>query len=146
MANVIRYAIRDDVDRVVELMRESHQAAGFEFEFIESYARALFFHHLSNDTAACIVLDLSGVVEGVLMCAYGQHPFGAGRVAKETLWYISKRGRGGSAFKMLKEYENWSVSHKCDIISMASLVSNDVSAIYNKLGYKPLEVHFIKAL
>lgn len=143
---MIRYAVRSDVDRVVELMRESHEAAGFAFPFIDSYARALFFQHISNANTACILLELSSGIEGVLMCAHGQHPFGAGRVAKETLWYISKRGRGGSAIKMLKEYEKWASSQKCDIISMASLCSNDVSKIYEKLGYKALEVHFTKAL
>lgn len=143
---MIRYANRSDVDRVVELMRESHEAAGFKFAFIDSYARALFFQHISNANTACILLELSSGVEGVLMCAHGQHPFGAGRVAKETLWYISKKGRGGSAIKMLKEYEKWALQQKCDIIAMASLCSNDVSKIYEKLGYSALEVHFTKAL
>lgn len=142
----IRYATRDDVDRAVELIRESHEAAGFEFPFIESYARAIFFRHISNSDAVCIVLELSGAVQGVLLAVHSQHPFGAGRIARETLWYISKKGRGGSAIKMLKEYEKWATSQKCDMVSMASLVSNDVSAIYERLDYKPLEVHFIKAL
>lgn len=143
---MIRHANRDDVNRAVELIRESHEAAGFTFPFIESYARALFFQHISNANASCILLELSSGVEGVLMAATGQHPFGAGKVAKETLWYISKRGRGGSAVKMLKEYEKWASSQKCDIISMASLCSNDVSKIYERLGYSPIEVHFTKAL
>lgn len=143
---MIRYANRDDVNRVVELIRESHEAAGFTFPFIESYARALFFQHISNSNTSCILLELSSGVEGVLMAATGQHPFGAGRVAKETLWYISRRGRGGSAVKMLKEYEKWASAQKCDIISMASLCSNDVSKIYERLGYSPIEVHFTKAL
>lgn len=142
----VRYATRSDIDRAVQLIRESHEAAGFEFPFIETYARALFFQHIGNDNAACIVLELNGNVEGLLMCAYGEHPFGAGRVAKESLWYISKKGRGGGAIKMLKEYENWAKLKKCAIIAMASLTSNDVSPIYTKLGYKPLETHFTKVL
>ena len=142
----IRKATRDDVDSVVALIRESHTAAGFSFPFIESYARALFFQHITSANMTCILLELKSGVEGVLMCAHGQHPFGAGRVAKETLWYISKRGRGGSAVKMLKEYEKWASAQKCDIISMASLCSNDVSKIYERLGYSPIEVHFTKAL
>lgn len=142
----IRKATRDDVDSVVALMRESHAAAGFSFPFIESYARALFFQHITSANMTCILLELKSGVDGVLMCAHGQHPFGAGKVAKETLWYISKKGRGGSAFKMLKEYEDWAKEQTCDIISMASLVSNDVSAIYERAGYKPMEIHFVKAL
>lgn len=142
----IRLASRSDVDRCVKLIRESHDFAGFDFPFIENYARALFFRHISNDDAVCIVLELKGVVEGLLLAAHSPHPFGAGKIARETLWYISKAGRGGHAIKMLRKYEEWARSHECDIISMASLVSNDVSKIYERLGYKPLEVHFTKAL
>lgn len=142
----IRYAKRDDVDRCVELIRESYDFAGFEFPFIENYARALFFRHISNEDAVCIVLELKGQIQGLLLAAYSPHPFGAGKVARETLWYISEAGRGGNAIKMLKKYEEWAKLHECDIVSMASLVSNDVSKIYERLGYKPLEVHFIKAL
>lgn len=142
----IRYATRSDVDRAVELIRESHAAAGFEFPFIESYARALFFRHIGNSDAACILLELRGDVQGILMVTHGEHPFGAGRVARETLWYISPKGRGSNAIKMLKAYEEWAKLHKCDMVSMASLVSNDVSKLYERLGYKSVEVHFTKVL
>lgn len=142
----IRYATREDVDRCVELMRESHEAAKFDFTFIDNYARALFFRHISNSDAACILLELRGVVQGILMVTYGEHVFGAGRIARETLWYITKSGRGGNAFKMLKEYEKWASLHKCGKVSMASLVTNDVSKIYERLDYKAAEVHFIKAI
>lgn len=142
----IRYATREDVDRCVELMRESHESAQFDFSFVDNYARALFFRHISNSDAACILLELRGVVQGILMVTYGEHIFGAGRIARETLWYISKAGRGGNAFKMLKEYEKWASLHKCVKVSMASLVTNDVSKLYERLDYKPAEVHFIKAI
>lgn len=142
----IRYATRSDVDRAVELIKESHAAAEFEFPFVEGYARALFFRHVGNSDAACILLELRGTVQGILMVTHGEHPFGAGRIASETLWYIAPKGRGGSAFKMLTMYEEWAKLHKCAMVSMASLVSNDVSAIYERLNYKPMEIHFTKAL
>lgn len=143
---MIRYAVRADINRCVELIQESHKAAGFEFKFMPDCARSIFLQHVFDVDKECIVLELDGQIEGLLLCAHGQHPFGAGRVSKETLWYISMAGRGGNAIKMLKQYEKWATEQKCDIIAMASLVSNDVSKLYERLGYKPLEVHFIKAL
>lgn len=143
---MIRYAKRDDITRCVELMKESHEAANFAFPFFENYARSLFAYHIKENAATIIVLELSGIVEGILMCTASEHPFGAGKIAKETLWYISEKGRGGNAIKMLKEYENWAIKNNCKTIGMASLCSNDVSRLYERLGYKAMEVHFTKEL
>ena len=78
------------------------------------------------------------------MAAAFEHPFGAGLWAKETVWYISERHRGRGALRMLDAYEMWATGKGCVAIGMASLASNDVSAIYARRGYAPAETHFLK--
>jgi hypothetical protein len=138
----VRRAVETDRFRVVALLRDSHQAARFAWPFQAAYADRLFRDHM----AAGLVLVLGEPAQGLLMAKTFDHPFGAGRWAKETVWYIAPRVRGRSALQMLDAYETWAREQRCDVVGMASLATNDVSALYLRRGYVPAEMHFIKAL
>ncbi|OLP44161.1 GNAT family N-acetyltransferase [Rhizobium oryziradicis] len=143
---MIRHAVFDDRFAVIALLRESHAAAGYGFAFEASRADALFRLHLESPMACVLLLERQGVVAGVLMASVYDHPFGAGLMAKETVWYIAPhaRGRGGPA--MLDAYEAWAVKLGCTSIGMAALASNDVSKLYQRRGYAAVETHFIKSI
>ena len=142
----VRLAAAADRLRVVALLRNSHQAAGFTFPFHAAYAVSLFLGHSGRDNACCIVLEQDGCAQGVLMAQSFQHPFGAGLWAKETVWWIEPDYRGRSGLRMLAAYEDWARGIGCVSIGMASLESNDVSGLYRRCGYAPAETHFIKTL
>ncbi len=142
----VRFATAADRLRVVALLRNSHQAAGFTFPFHPAYAVNLFLGHSGRDNACCIVLEQDGRAQGVLMAQSFQHPFGAGLWAKETVWWIEPDHRGGSGLRMLAAYEDWARDLGCVSIGMASLASNDVGGLYRRFGYVPAETHFIKTL
>ncbi|WP_312941292.1 GNAT family N-acetyltransferase [Agrobacterium pusense] len=140
----VRFATAEDRDRVVKLLRESHEAAGFSFPFQAAYADRLFQQHLLSPMAC--VLVAGDRPEGVLMACAFEHPFGAGRVAKETVWYVTPSARGRGAIKMLDAYEAWARSVGCVSAGMASLATNDVSSLYERRGYSAVETHFMKPL
>lgn len=141
---MIRHAVDADRDRCLVLLRQSHDAAGFPWSFRGANAAALFRYHAGNPDACCIVLDVEGVAQGVLMAAAFEHPFGAGRWAKETVWFVAEAHRGRGAIAMLDAYEAWAKARGCIAVGMASLASNDVSALYQRRGYAPAEMHFLK--
>lgn len=140
----VRFATAEDRDRVVALLRESHQAANFKFPFQASYADQLFRQHLASDKACSLVLGMPA--QGILMAAAYEHPFGAGRIAKETVWFVTPQARGRGAIAMLDAYEIWARSVGCVSVGMASLVTNDVSKLYERRGYSAVETHFMKPL
>lgn len=127
---------------MIRLLKESHAAAGFDFPFSAPHAAALFQSHLEKG----LILLCGSPVGGVLMAMAFEHPFGAGKWAKETVWYIDPEFRGRAAIQMLALYEDWARSQGCVKIGMASLATNDVSRIYERKGYTPAETHFIKTL
>ncbi|MCQ6507856.1 hypothetical protein NPM20_23820, partial [Vibrio parahaemolyticus] len=90
-------------DRVVALLRESHEAAGFTFPFQAAYADRLFQQHLASDKTC--VLVAGEPAQGVLMACAFEYPFGAGRIAKETVWFVTPAARGRRAIQMLDAYE-----------------------------------------
>jgi hypothetical protein len=140
----VRFAEPGDRDRVIALLKESHAAAGFTFPFEAARADQLFQQHLASPFACVLVVGKPA--QGVLMAVAFEHPFGAGRIAKETVWFIEPSARGRGALRMLDAYEYWARSTSCVSIGMASLASNDVSKIYERRGYAAAETHFMKPL
>lgn len=139
-----RHATAADKMICIRLLRESHTAAGFTFPFSAVHASALFDLHYTSPQA-CILI-VGDKPQGLLMAAWFEHPFGAGRYAKETVWYVTEAARGRGAIKMLDAYEAWAREQGCSAVGMASLAGNDVSKIYERRGYAPAETHFIKPL
>ncbi len=137
-----RRAILIDRVAVVRLLKDSHAAAGFPFRFSAPHADALFRHHMECG----LVLVTGNPVNGVLMALTFEHPFGAGRWAKESVWYVRPEARGRSALQMLDEYEVWAREQGCTTVGMASLETNDVSRLYERRGYVPVETHFVKTI
>ena len=138
----IRHATPDDRLAVIRLLKDSHAAAGFTFPFSAPHADALFRAHIERG----LVLVCGDPAQGVLMASTFEHPFGAGKWAKETVWYIAPEARGRAALQMLDAYEAWAAEQGCTTIGMASLATNDVSRIYERRGYAPAETHFVKSL
>src|SRR4051812_44532503 len=110
---MIRPANPKDRTRVVELLRDSRTGAGFDtpegpsgfvFPFNPDYAERLFLAHLRGRTI-CIVHDVAGRAEGVLMAIASEHPFGPVWLANETVWWIDPAHRGTAAVRMLDAYE-----------------------------------------
>ena len=143
---IVRAATPGDRWRIIRLLEESHQAAGYTFAFEAARADHVLRLHLDRADACALVLDVDEVAQGVLLAAAYDHPFGAGKWAKETVWYITPAHRGRGGLRMLDAYEEWAGSAGCAVVSMAALASNDVSRIYERRGYSPAETHFVKPL
>ncbi|BCH65874.1 hypothetical protein RvVAT039_30900 [Agrobacterium vitis] len=131
---------------VIALLRDSHAAAGYAFQFEAARADALYRLHLDNPMACALLLERDGSVCGLLLASAFDHPFGAGLMAKETVWFIAPEARGRSGLIMLDAYEAWAKSIGCVSIGMAALATNDVSSLYARRGYVPAETHFIKPI
>ncbi|MCP8894305.1 GNAT family N-acetyltransferase [Shinella daejeonensis] len=140
---IVRPAESIDRSACIDLLHESHEAAGFTWPFLPDRAGLLFDLHCTSPLACCLVLA-ADTVGGLLLASVFDHPFGAGFWAKETVWYVTPSARGRGAIRMLDAYEDWAKNRGCAVIGMASLATNDVSSLYARRGYAPAETHFIK--
>lgn len=153
---MIRAAVAADKASVVQLLRASRESAGFDspagttgffFPFDPAYAERLFFAHLVHGRACCIVHEVDGLAQGVLMAVAFEHPFGPVWLAKETVWWIDPAHRGTAAVRMLDAYETWAKSQGCVFVGMAGMGADpEVARLYRRRGYRDAEVHFLKAL
>lgn len=150
---MIRAATSSDTARVIELLRASHQAAGFDgsgcfvFPFVEAYAERLFVQHLEMMNGCALVHAVDGRAQGILLAVAHQHPFGPVWLASETVWWIDPNHRGRSAFAMLDAYEAWAREKRCAYAGMAGMGDDPVIAkLYERRGYVTAETHFLKAV
>jgi hypothetical protein len=153
---MIRVAIPSDRFRVIQLARDSRIGAGFDnpdgltgfvFPFDAAYAERLFRYHVTDPHALCLVNDVDGIAQGVLMAVAAEHPFGPVWMARETLWWIDPSHRGTAAVRMLDAFESWAGSQGCSFAGMAGMGDDPtVGILYQRRGYRVAETHYLKAL
>lgn len=139
---MVRHATVEDRFVILRLLKDAHKSASLPFPFSASHVSVMLDDHMATG----LVLVFGEPAKGVLMAKTFEHPFGAGKWAKETVWYIAPEARGRHALQMLDAYEAWAREQGCSAIGMASLAPNDVSRIYGRRGYVPVETHFVKSL
>jgi GNAT superfamily N-acetyltransferase len=154
---MIRSAVLTDKERVVLLLKNSREGAGFDrpdglsgfvFPYDPAYAERLFIHHISSETAVCLIHDVGGVAQGALMAVAFEHPYGPVWLSKDTMWWIDPAHRGGStAPRMLDAYEQWAAGKGCKYAGVAGMGEDpNIDRLMRRRGYKPAELHYLKAL
>ncbi|MET4206845.1 GCN5 family acetyltransferase [Bradyrhizobium sp. LA2.1] len=152
---MIRGATMSDTGRAIELLRDSHLAAGFDgtgasgfaVPFTAAYAERLFVQHLEMMNGCAIVHDVDDIAQGILLAVAIEHPFGPVWLASETVWWIDPCHRGRSAIAMLDAYEAWARGKRCSFVGMAGMGDDPVIArLYERRGYRRAETHFLKAV
>lgn len=153
---MIRRATNDDKSRVIELLRDSRLGAGFDkpdgltgftFPFDPIYAERLFVRYRVAPRTFCIVYDVDGRAEGILMAHAFEHDFGPVLIAQERVWWIDPNHRGSSAARMLNAYEEWAINSGCKFVGMAGMGEDPiVGELYKRRGFRVAETHYLKAL
>jgi hypothetical protein len=59
---------------------------------------------------------------------------------------VRPAARGRASLKMIDAYEAWAALQGCVAAGMTSLATNDVSALYRRRGFQPVETLFLKPL
>jgi GNAT superfamily N-acetyltransferase len=120
---------------------------GFVFPFDPAFAERLFHRYLRGGFALCLVHDVDGAPQGVLMAHAFEHDFGPVWLSQERVWWIDPAHRGSAAPRMLDAYETWAASKGCTFAGMAGMGDDPVvMKLYQRRGYRVAEMHCLKAL
>lgn len=151
---MIRLAKPSDLNRAIELLRDAAMYQGFDigggftFPFDPAYGGRMFRFHTTTNNAVCFVYDVAGTAQGVLMGVAFEHPYGPVRISKDSLWWIDREHRGGTAaVRMLDAFEKWAKERGCVFGGIAGMGdSPNITRLLERRGYKAAEVHFLKAI
>lgn len=143
----IRKANKKDKERVIELFREYDEYENKldkRHEISSKKESGEFFNKLIKSKIALIlVLEVGGIVQGVISGEYRDTLMGKNCIIHELI--ISKNLRGkGYGKKLLKEFENYFKKKGCKSVQSFVLIGNKkVLKFYNKLKYSSNEEGYI---
>lgn len=68
--------------------------------------------------------------------------------AIEAFWYV-RQGRRGCGIKLLKEFERQAIASgatRLTVVHLSNLMPSKLKRVYDRLGYKPIEEHYMKGV
>jgi GNAT superfamily N-acetyltransferase len=99
---------------------------------------------IQDDDGLLLVSDRGGV-DGMMGMYVYEHPFSGDRMAAEAFWWMNTNVRGGSqAVRLLRRAEEWVREQGVPLMHMVA-PDERVGRLYERLGYRPMEVHFYKS-
>ncbi len=143
---MIREASEGDVPRLVELgLRFMHESAYGQHLSINRQAQAELARSLIEAPHGLVLVDeQDDEVVGMIGVIATRHPHSGDPVMSELFWYVLPRARG-TGVKLLLRAEAWGRQNGITK-SLVVSPSDAVAALYERLGYEPLERQFIKTL
>lgn len=135
----VRPATLDDLPRLMGYAAEflSFHPLTSQFPRDLDAVEAMLRRMIEGNDAALLVHD-RGVIGGViapLWCAPDV------RVANELFWWSESNG-----LALMKAFEAWAASKGAQVVNMVMIMGvRDVSAIYDRAGYAPVELSFMRA-
>lgn len=103
---------------------------------------------LNNPEFFFWVVEDDDTIVGMLVGATNSPLFTKQVTAVELAWYMQPAYRDGrTALKLFDAFEKWAREKECDFITMADLPEvADLSALYERKGYKLTEKAYIKEI
>lgn len=145
---MIREATLEDVPTIVALGSRSLQDGPYRHRFPDNPEHTAKFVTLVIQALGKILLwqEDDGMVTGLLGILIFPHVFSGEITAQEIMWYVIPEFRaGGAAIKLLWEAEKLAKSKGAKIMQFTAPDAT-TSAVYQRFGYKAVEVSFEKAL
>lgn len=142
----IRTALSSDLDRISELGSQSLKDGPYKGIIEDRPEHARNFAGFILENGKILVAEEDGLVIGLIGFILANHHFSGQRYAAELMWYcLPDHRKGGAAMKLLWEAEK--AAKDMGAKTMVFTAPNeDVSAIYQRFGYRKLEVAYSKVL
>lgn len=138
---MIRLATLADSKEAVNLLLNFHKACDLPFDVTTAWALGLFKACVNDKDKIAIIKD-----GGILLGMVGPSLVGPFNQCIEIAWWVEPEKRGGS-LKMLKMYEDWAKSKNAKLIEVKSMHKfQETGKIYERLGYEPLEMSWVKTV
>ncbi|HTD74553.1 MAG TPA: GNAT family N-acetyltransferase [Steroidobacteraceae bacterium] len=143
---MIREATPDDIDQIAVLgereLLESHY--GNFLALNRKAMKALALMLIEEPHGLLLVDEFYGELAGMLGVVATIHPYSGESILSQWFWYCAPEARGGGV-KLFLAAEKWAQENGV-IHSVMGAPNERVAKFYMRMGYVPLETHFIKTL
>ena len=137
-----------DLPRMETAAREFYASTGFQKCFDMGRFCAFWTNLFQEDIGVIFALDDGDEIPGALGGVVFPDPYSETLISTGFFWYVSKEARG-RGIELYRAFEAWAVERGCSQIRMAhlfDLMPEKMARTYHRLGFVPMEVHYIKEL
>lgn len=141
---MIRTAVETDKVQVIDLARLFIDGMiGDYMAFDEASASAHF--DLLFKVAKTLVYEIDGKIVGLIAGIVSAKYFCSGKSLQELVWFVHPDYRT-CGVRLLRAFEQLARDEGCDDIMLTHLDGNDLSGVYEKLGYKKVQITYLKGV
>lgn len=147
---MIRMATVSDLDSLLILAGLFHAESHVGLEFDDRHTEASFKRFIETPEFCLMIVEEQEQIVGMLAGVAFPNYFSAKMQAQEMFWFIDEDYRcAGFGKALLGEFEKWAVSKGATELAMVALTSlnlNEVTKLYESLGYREIERSFVRVL
>lgn len=144
----IRLCTVDDLEKVYEIGRDFFVEGKLPGRLVKEVFINTWKGFMSTGVGGILALERDKSIIGVLGFLIYDDPNDGERITSETFWYVSPESRGHGLL-LLNKFEQLAKQLGAKRIMMAhmlDLMPQEISHLYVRKGYKPLETNYIKEL
>jgi len=132
---------------ILKIVENFHKEAVCEYG--ESFDVEVLAETIRNaDTQNAFLMIVDGSCQGLIYGSRWQSPMSGKVIFQETIWYVNESFRR-YGISLLREVEKLLKSQGVNIMIMAVLENSKTEKIktfYERLGFKPMETHYMRSL
>lgn len=143
---LIRRATADDTVRLIEMGQNFVEGTDYKVLISVKPERLAdtIASVLGNPDGVVLVSGSDATLTGMIAMLAYDHPFSGERTAFEIVWWVEPEARG-DGIRLLRAAEAWAREQGATAVQMVA--PNDrVGALYQRLGYAPVETSFQRSL
>ena len=143
---MIRKIEINELPRLFELARKFYASAPSLGNFDPDTAVRGWAYFLQNGMGAIFVIEDDGDIHGMIAALKTPDIHSGEMKAVEMAWFVDEKHRGRGLL-LLKEFEKWAKDNGCKKVCMmylSDLMPEKLKAVYTRLGYKEVELSYLK--
>lgn len=133
---------------VVKLVESFHREAVAEYDQLFDAQTIIDTIKAHKDAETAFLLIIDGSCQGILFGVETKSLLNGSKVFQEIIWYVNKSHRG-FGLALFREAEKLLKLKNFKTIIMAVLENSKtqkLKAFYERLGFKPMETHYVRTL
>lgn len=142
----VRRLTADEIGKLMPLANLFFGESAFLVDFNEKHFEAQWRRFMDSGSGLIMVLDDGGEIRGAIGALAYTDPNNGHPTMAEAFWYVHPDHRG-HGLALLTALEKEAAAAGCKFLTMVYLVDSmpdAVRSIYERRGYKAMEVHYIK--
>lgn len=145
--SAVRRGTLADLPAIIELGRSFYAEGNLPGRVEPEQVKRSWNLFLATGQGALFVLERDGAVVGALGALIYPDMNDGDLVATEAFWYVMPEHRGGG-IALFNAFEAWASAagaKRLMMVHLLDLMPKALEKFYIKKGYRPIEIHYIKA-